>query len=407
VEATRPLLFVDIDGVLNPYGGPCPAGFAEHDLFPADNEPVRVNAAHAHWLCELADVFDLVWGTGWNDTDRAELSTVLDLPAFAGAAVMPDGEFDPKLKVPAIDAVAGDRALAWIDDRLTPEASEWAATRAAPTLLVPVASDVGLTRAHVDALLGWATGTEIVRRMAHGEGSGAYEVRFRGAPAVLKVGNPDPVEMIDAPRARGYPAAAILKYGAGYQIAELLPGAPLETVSSAHVSLVVALVDLQRDIGLPPERPWIDDIVTSVTEGRVGYCELGALGVHDPARLTRLQRIADRARDLDVPTSDAVHFDFSPLNILAAGGHIAGVIDWQGATVGDAAFDLVTLAFYTYDAAARDTLLDAARAVTDPRVLELYAAHMTLRQLDWSLRHHDAVAVEWFTAISDALFGAL
>jgi len=38
----RPLRFVDIDGVLNPYGGACPDGFVERDLFPDDDEPVRV-----------------------------------------------------------------------------------------------------------------------------------------------------------------------------------------------------------------------------------------------------------------------------------------------------------------------------------------------------------------------------
>lgn len=43
---TRPLLLLDIDGVLNPYGTPNPpVGFTEHHLF-AGEEPVRVDPAH-------------------------------------------------------------------------------------------------------------------------------------------------------------------------------------------------------------------------------------------------------------------------------------------------------------------------------------------------------------------------
>ena len=37
--------FVDIDGVLNPFAGPCPEGYVEIDLLPNDDEPVRICAA--------------------------------------------------------------------------------------------------------------------------------------------------------------------------------------------------------------------------------------------------------------------------------------------------------------------------------------------------------------------------
>jgi hypothetical protein len=156
VRRVRPLLFVDVDGVLNPYAGPaCPAGFAEHDLFPGE-EPVRLCADHGAWLHELAERFDLAWGTAWNAADRALLVELLALPAFGPAVTLPAGQFDPREKVPAVAAVAGDRPLAWIDDMLTSEAWEWAATRAAPTLLVPIDPAIGLARADVDELVDWA-----------------------------------------------------------------------------------------------------------------------------------------------------------------------------------------------------------------------------------------------------------
>jgi hypothetical protein len=152
----RPLLFVDIDGVLNPYEGPCPEGFTEHWLFPDEDEPVRVGDQHGEWLHELAQLYELMWGSSWSEEDRRLLAAVLDLPDFLDAVNLPRGQFDPALKVPAIERLAGGRPLAWIDDLLTPEAWAWALSRAAPTLLVLIDPAVGLTHEHVLRLIDWA-----------------------------------------------------------------------------------------------------------------------------------------------------------------------------------------------------------------------------------------------------------
>ena len=151
----RPLLFVDVDGVLNPYAAAtCPEGYVEHDVFPGE-EPVRLCAGHGPWLHELAGAFELVWGTGWDEAGRRILVERLALPEI-GRGMLLTGPFHPRDKVPAIATLARGRALAWIDDLLGPEAIEWAATRAWPTRLVPVDPERGLDRSHVELLLRWA-----------------------------------------------------------------------------------------------------------------------------------------------------------------------------------------------------------------------------------------------------------
>ena len=99
--------------------------------------------------------------------------------------------------------------------------------------------------------------------------------------------------------------------------------------------------------------------------------------------------------------------DLAPHNTLVDGDRITGVIDWEGSTTGDAAFDLVTHALYTFDVGLRDALLDAARARTDADALPLYAAHMVLRQVDWSIRFHDPAAGAWSIGIGTALLDAV
>lgn len=82
---------------------------------------------------------------------------MLDLPRFHGAVRRPEDYLTtPDWKVPVVAELAGARPFAWLDDQFTQDAWSWADRRPEPTLLVPVAPDLGLSRDHVDQLLRWA-----------------------------------------------------------------------------------------------------------------------------------------------------------------------------------------------------------------------------------------------------------
>jgi len=155
MTASLPLLLLDVDGVLNPFGASaCPAGYSEHDFFPGE-EPVRLCAAHGPWLQELATRFRIVWATAWGDEANRLLAPLLQIPDLPVVA-FPPVPFHPRDKLPAIISYAGDRPLAWIDDALPPEAHTWAASRSTPTLLVSIDPAEGLTRRVIDQVLRWA-----------------------------------------------------------------------------------------------------------------------------------------------------------------------------------------------------------------------------------------------------------
>lgn len=151
----KPLLLLDVDGVLNPYAADnCPEGFEEHHLFPGE-EPVRLCRQHGRWIQELAIAYEIVWASGWGGEANEHLSPLFGLSTLP-TVPMPRGVFDPAEKVPRIDEFCGARATAWIDDMLTSEAWEWANRREAPTLLVLADPAVGLTREIVTRLRAWA-----------------------------------------------------------------------------------------------------------------------------------------------------------------------------------------------------------------------------------------------------------
>jgi hypothetical protein len=146
----RPLLLIDVDGVLNPYGADAYAGdYVEHKLFPAEDEPVRILAQHGVWLRRLSGSFDLAWASSWQEEANRLLTPLLELPSLPFVQ-LPPSPFPPPAKVPAVAAFVGNRAAAWMDDELTPEAYAWAVQRTAPTLLLPIVPHVGLT---IDAVL--------------------------------------------------------------------------------------------------------------------------------------------------------------------------------------------------------------------------------------------------------------
>jgi hypothetical protein len=154
VDQTVPVLLLDLDGVLNPFAAAnCPDGFQERVLFEGE-EPVRFSPQHGDWIRELAEAGDLTWATGWG-ADANEfylpLLGVEQLPFVE----FPPIPFEPELKVPAIDAMVGDRPAAWIDDNHTAAGRRWSADRTAPTLLVPIDPATGWVRANVDEVLDW------------------------------------------------------------------------------------------------------------------------------------------------------------------------------------------------------------------------------------------------------------
>ena len=117
--------------------------------------------ANGDRLVTLAEHFELVWATGWEERANDHLPYLLKLPfrdlpclTFDGRAVFGSAHW----KVDAIDEYAADRPAAWVDDNLNEACHRWAEERAAPTLLVETSPPVGLTDEHVSELVRWADG---------------------------------------------------------------------------------------------------------------------------------------------------------------------------------------------------------------------------------------------------------
>jgi hypothetical protein len=203
----RPLLLVDIDGVLSLFGFPpglgpgggfsaaqqggaavptAPSATAPEGRFHSiDGIPHFLSTTAARHLLELVSVFDLVWASGWEEKADEYLPHLLGLPrglpflsfrramggmggvagetgvggktgsgseAGSGAAIT-----RAHWKLEAIDAYAGpERPLAWIDDAFNDACTAWATARPGPTLLVPTRPEIGLTASEAAQLRAWA-----------------------------------------------------------------------------------------------------------------------------------------------------------------------------------------------------------------------------------------------------------
>ena len=128
--------------------------------------------------------------------------------------------------------------------------------------------------------------------------------------------------------------------------------------------LLPGLLALHRvHLGLAPASSpdiWPDEVIRTVLVGGEGYCLHQPMLQHSSTTrdlLRRLQALVDKHRGAVRTRHDLVHFDFQPANLLVEDKTITGVVDWDGARAGDAAFDLATLLFYAYvDDAVRAAL---------------------------------------------------
>jgi hypothetical protein len=238
-----------------------------------------------------------------------------------------------------------------------------------------------------------------------GESASTFLATSRdGTVSVLKVG-PDAVgdsvgrlrELVTRLRRRGYPAARLVASGqvAGqtFWLQERLPGTVLERVPVPGwlISEVLRLNDAQAGLG-DGTCQLSGLIAATLTVGGDGYCVHATLEARPDTRdlLAVVRQTADRCLAAIPEQNDFVHYDFTLANLLTTGLGISGVIDINPpAVTGDRAFDLAAMLFYLYDHHdIRERLRGRALEVTSRRALSAYLAHMLLRQVDWSLRHH-------------------
>jgi hypothetical protein len=156
----RPILFVDVDGVISLFGFPPhspPAG----RFHLVDGIPHFLSASAGEHLRRLSDRFETVWCTGWEEKAGEHLPHALGLlDSYPHLTFERNpGRAHAHWKLDAIEAYAGARPLAWIDDAHDGECGAWARRRTAAgaqTLLVTTDPAVGMTGSDVSALTAWA-----------------------------------------------------------------------------------------------------------------------------------------------------------------------------------------------------------------------------------------------------------
>ncbi|MFD3543749.1 hypothetical protein ACFWUQ_30200 [Streptomyces sp. NPDC058662] len=130
----RPLLFLDVDGPLNPYAAKPerrPAGYttlrvprndarADDQGLSSRRRPLRVwlNPAHGRILLQLG--FDLCWATTWMDDANRWIAPILGLPELPfvdfGDVLLQERPDGVHWKTGPLVHYADGRPFAWVDD---------------------------------------------------------------------------------------------------------------------------------------------------------------------------------------------------------------------------------------------------------------------------------------------------
>ncbi|MFG1942503.1 HAD domain-containing protein [Nonomuraea sp. NPDC048826] len=148
----RPLLFLDVDGPLIPFGAPEPRSFG-----PPGANPLlaRIDPGHGPRLAALP--CELVWATTWMADANEVIAPLLGLPELP-VVDWPDEEEDGPLhwKTRGLVGWAAGRPFAWVDDEITGADRAWVSRHhPGPALLHRVDPRHGLTAADYAAVSDW------------------------------------------------------------------------------------------------------------------------------------------------------------------------------------------------------------------------------------------------------------
>ncbi|MEV0458037.1 hypothetical protein [Catellatospora methionotrophica] len=170
---TRPLLFLDVDGPLNPYAAKLsrrPEGYLTHrittasddgyDMYGRRRKPLRVWLRADHGPRLLALPYDLVWATTWTDEANEWIAPVLglpELPVVDWPQPRSSGRDGVHWKTRRLVEWAGGRDFAWVDDEVSDTDTAWIrASHPGRALVHRVDARLGLRDGDFTALASWA-----------------------------------------------------------------------------------------------------------------------------------------------------------------------------------------------------------------------------------------------------------
>ena len=162
---SRPLLFLDVDGPLNPYAAQPerrPESYTTIRVPAPDRpRPLRVWLNPSHGPALLALGYDLCWATTWMDTANRWIGPVVGLPELPyvdfGAGLFAERPDGVHWKTETIVAYAEGRPFAWVDDEQSPHDEVFVtAHHSGPALLHHVNPRLGLREGDFAALAEFA-----------------------------------------------------------------------------------------------------------------------------------------------------------------------------------------------------------------------------------------------------------
>jgi aminoglycoside phosphotransferase (APT) family kinase protein len=247
-------------------------------------------------------------------------------------------------------------------------------------------------------------------RYATGENQGAYALTTPTGDAYVLKWNNRPPWLRSIQRAQritdflGEYQAPVPRYvladsfadGVTYWVQTALPGAPPERLRLNQLQQLLTFIDVQAGRALSNEANWSEYVLAVVFRGESGWRDsLEQYSAATRSVLERLTRLVANKQGIALREDDIVHGDLGPDNLLVVGDTVSGIVDWDATGCGDRSLDLSKLLLYAYDdPAIRAALWAHMVAMSGRDALDVYLAYNILAQLDWSIHHHTAAAVD-------------